>query len=1227
MTGIEVLAPVRLETRFVPPAERDDGVPQWMLRVRIYPDEFSIRRTVAPPSPAELDRLTEVVAAMSAVPPLDEAAAFSSFAASVGAGRALGLWRTRVQPDGGGGFLVDRTGETDHVPFDIHGPAGLPEQLELWFVHNDGRREQVKVLDLDLAKIGADLDLAVFDDQPRLATGELPATWWLSYARAKDVGLGVDLDIGAVPPSLSALVVVGLGGTDAAELVDAHVAGGRLAVLPAGTPTNTVAGEATTDFGQHAETLYPLLHVDASKQLSSSAALTGLTGRMPATALPLLNGATDYYAPGSLAVQALWPVLWGRSLRDVIGAGDAEVDVANWSIRNLAVEGPRPAVRVGSQPYGLLPTSTFAAWTADPADPLAGVEDRILRWALPWRAGAAAAAVAVDRRVHDSDSAGLLRALGQHAPSRHWRVRPITDLPVIQAWRAMNGMPGLPAAEWDRYTSAAWRDWPYPASPIGPAAHPGPIPGPPEDEADTGEQMLKLSEMPPEELYNSDSLKLGLVGHLVRESMICIRAVVGDAAIKEAKGDPVELGWPLPLNDEKAYRTIVMAGTDQAFEQLQNSADPAAQTIAQRFRDVSVAIQILAQLWDEDPTPIFRAVLAALDTAVFRVDPWLTGIADRRLAHMAKEGAPFRLGAYGWVDGPAPYDAAESPRALAPGPTAAGLLHAPSAAQALTAAVLRDAAVRYPGDDRWRLAIDSAKVRASVALAERVRLGVHPYEALGLEVEKIAGDWDSVRILRTNYPLGPDQQARRVCDGAQVLAAARTGALAAVAGLAPDLAARLAPLDSVLDTYGDLLVADGVHALVTGRADLANAAMEAAAGLGAPPELRAIRTPRAADTVRVACWVVLQQDEAAPDAEPAAVADPAFAALLAAGPADNPDLTADLALLFGGGEDEAVVPALTGGDYEGLPATAHDTLRAAVVTSLDGRLTRLRAMAQADADVLDAADPAGIRAAADRWGISVDDVSPADPLLEDPTPDDQRTFLLDVLADRLTRTATLPPAGGAGAGAGSSIPDAMINARRQALRTLVGRRDLPIIPVVDAGLLPVLRPAPGMDRAWLEIVAAVRPRLAPLEARQFDPAQPGWTAAVAAPEGSVDPWHRGGPVLVVYGAEVPPAGAVAVAALDAWTDSIPGRRHATSAAFGFNAPKSRAPQAVLLAVPPDRNQRLDTSGLLDVVLETREVVQARATRPQDRGGLPVATPGPLVHADPNYLDFLRGWRA
>src|SRR5258708_5889873 len=160
MSSVEVLAPVRLETRFVPPALRNDGVNEWMLRLRIYPDEFSIRRSLAPPTPDELDRLTEAVNRMSAVPALSEGDAFASFASVVGAGRAHGLWRLHVVADGVGGLTVERTDEADHVPFSVHGPAGLPDQLQVWFILADGTRQLATTLTLDLAAIGNDLDLA-----------------------------------------------------------------------------------------------------------------------------------------------------------------------------------------------------------------------------------------------------------------------------------------------------------------------------------------------------------------------------------------------------------------------------------------------------------------------------------------------------------------------------------------------------------------------------------------------------------------------------------------------------------------------------------------------------------------------------------------------------------------------------------------------------------------------------------------------------------------------------------------------------------------------------------------------------------------------------------------------------------------------------------------------------------------------------------------------------------
>ena len=176
-------------------------------------------------------------------------------------------------------------------------------------------------------------------------------------------------------------------------------------------------------------------------------------------------------------------------------------------------------------------------------------------------------------------------------------------------------------------------------------------------------------------------------------------------------------------------------------------------------------------------------------------------------------------------------------------------------------------------------------------------------------------------------------------------------------------------------------------------------------------------------------------------------------------------------------------------------------------------------------------------------------------------------------------------------------------------------------------MLPCCRANADLDRDWLEIVAAVRPRLAPLEASQLDPTRPAGPPRSRRPTRRSDPWHPSGPVVVAYG-----PGVDAAARLSRLPRSMGGptrcRAGGTprSAAFGFNAPKSRAPQAVLVAVPPDLSQRLDNAGLLDVVLETRELAQARAPRQIAEPTLPHPTSTAFVSAMPPR-NFLDGWPA
>lgn len=248
--------------------------------------------------------------------------------------------------------------------------------------------------------------------------------------------------------------------------------------------------------------------------------LSGLTGRVAASALPMLGGDLDYYGPGSLAVQGLWPVLWGRVLRDVIGIGSDEIALARWAIRNLAVEGPRPAFRVGDQPYGLLPTSAFRGWVDAPSDAMAPLEVRIRQWAPPWRATAAAAARVARGRAAGADVRRFVEALGVHAPTRYWNARAIADLYQLQALRVMFGMAPLDTT-WDDNTARALRNVAKPIAPIGRAPGEVPITGPPHDQVEDIPLLRSLPAMEPEPLFGLQRQRLGLVGHLMREALQC----------------------------------------------------------------------------------------------------------------------------------------------------------------------------------------------------------------------------------------------------------------------------------------------------------------------------------------------------------------------------------------------------------------------------------------------------------------------------------------------------------------------------------------------------------------------------------------------------------------------------------------------------------------------------------------------------------------------------------
>jgi hypothetical protein len=66
-------------------------------------------------------------------------------------------------------------------------------------------------------------------------------------------------------------------------------------------------------------------------------------------------------------------------------------------------------------------------------------------------------------------------------------------------------------------------------------------------------------------------------------------------------------------------------------------------------------------------------------------------------------------------------------------------------------------------------------------------------------------------------------------------------------------------------------------------------------------------------------------------------------------------------------------------------------------------------------------------------------------------------------------------------------------------------------------------------------------------------------------------------------------------------ETIPDREQDSAVAFRHDLPAARAPQAVLLAVPPDVDQPLSPGTLVDIVSETRQLARARVADPAQLG--------------------------
>jgi hypothetical protein len=1231
-TDLGVLLPVRIETRFKNGDLWLRVVPDepWFVRddPRITPGELAaLRRYVAAPAPAAGS------AAGDAVP-----AAWRDLAAQVGAPRAAYLHRTFVTTAADGTRAVP-----DPAPGDQRdGPAlpriaGFPTELAVWSADASGLH-QVLALTVQRSRLLADF-----------ADPDLPGDrrWWEDWDEAVAAGVAGVIPAASLTPPIDALYVTGLGDGDPGALFAAIAADGRLGLLAPGLPTNSVDGTPAAALATDAATWWRILTgTPGASDTDVSLALTGDPGRLGNSP----GGDLAHRAGGSAMVTALWPALWGFAASQVFDLARGRAP-ASWAAAALFPEGAYPTVRVGPQPYGLMPVTAWTRWQADQGDP--ALEAPLVQALLVLRARLAASARARGTAA-GKDTDGLLDLIADTPSSGRFRYRPAWPL---ELWWLASVSSGLPVA-WREFAGR----WParYPL-----ARQLGLIPlrryGARGMSRGTGLPLVLPDGTGPAELpgllgaladaalatpagfANTASLEAGVLGGhggslLLRLAVRSLQVVIGDLSRERA--------GLLSFDPEPLARATRQPGRLQQLIAGAAPPDPAVPTeLSAMLRDVAAALRALGSL----PVPeLERRLRATVDTSTHRIDPWLTAVPQRRLDALAQAGTLHRmLGAYGWVDAPAPGQ---------PGPTQAGLLHTPSASSALAAAVLRDRAVSDPSP-RWDLDVTSRSARAAARIAAEVRNGADLAEVLGREVERIVGRTQDIESLRQAYPVRSEHAGRRVCDGLQVLA---QQPFPVTVGDAQ--AAALADLRAAIDSYGDLLVADAVHHLIEGRADVAGQVMDAAAGLSRPPELSVLRTARDGRGVSTSVVLAFPHVPAAPLppaaadralSSPAAALDPSAAAAIAA----QTGGAADWDFVIGpAGQSVTVTLAdlgLTPGDALALTRTRLERLAAAAggnageVTGGSGGDRYERA---AELAGLIGRNPASRRAlsedrAADPPGDPVD----AELLARYVTARDIGTALAGELSAQVallgdTGLGTADEAAlrrilGACAAWGIA-PDPpgltgagwLAAAARLALPQLSGRLtaapapdqaaqlsravfldaacamvsptgQLGILSARPATDIPAVQPAAGLDSTWLTVAAAVRPSLARLEAHQLAAADPftAWANRAA------DPWQANAqdsrPLVAVYAAPgldlAAPGDVVAAAALDQFDEVIPAADQRTGAAFGFDAPASRAQQAILLAVPPAVGAPLDQATLAQILAETRELAHARMARPVD----------------------------
>lgn len=656
-------------------------------------------------------------------------------------------------------------------------------------------------------------------DEPDLA-------WLHDPSVAEGLGMLVtvrqnDLAPGAtLARDVDRLVAVGVDWTldpeQAAAAVDSHLAAhaneGRLAFVPQGSPTNST-GTTRSGFSTDPSVVRAVAAPHRTPSVTPSA-LDGAAGPvaaaalgLPATTLAGIAGADlrEQAWQGAL-LDATWAATGGYYVTEMLDpvADDPEIEASlrHHVARHLRAAGPIPTLRIGAQPYGVLPVTARDRFEPDIRRRAQGDVHRVaaaLR-ELVEPLVASVPRLADVRRHGDVDD--VLLALLQRTPvawSLTFRslVGPVERRAVSVFWDHLAVFQrDLTAALLNRLrcyqltllSELTHDEVDHPLDvPLVLKPDPGPQDPDRRSTAYLAEIRALLGHADGADILSArrDSVALleaFLAAAAVRENLVAGKSIVADQAVAlqlsehfvayvSRKADRL----PYTVRVEQAAVAPVAAGaavgvptTPREFTRTVFPTITGDSTIAQfvaqeyarrvdrpgeldrpedalhRLHRMGRALETLEQAPADQLEWAFRGTLDLYST---RLDAWVTSLATARLAEH-REVAPTGLHVGGW-------GVVEDLRPdTGPAAESLGFVHAPSLGQATSMAVLRSARQTHRDSNGrlFDLDLTSRRVREALRVLEGMGNGQRLAALLGYRIERGLQDRD-VRLAQWILPL------------------------------------------------------------------------------------------------------------------------------------------------------------------------------------------------------------------------------------------------------------------------------------------------------------------------------------------------------------------------------------------------------------------------------------------------------------------------------------------